>query len=118
MTSWILSLEKFHELKLNKYVHPSTREFQKSLFLMKTTNYNKHYYVIRFDFLKVYNTKCLKLNTSKTVEMIIYKPRFNVIDFPSPLPGILRLNQAKILEVTITDTLSFDEHVNTVVTRV
>ena len=60
----------------------------------------------------------LKLNTSKTVEMIIHKPRFNVIDFPSPLPGILRLNQAKFLGVIITDTLSFDEHVNTVVTRV
>ena len=60
----------------------------------------------------------LKLNTSKTVEMIIHKPRFNAVNFPTPLPGILRQNQVEILGVTITDTLSFDEQVNTVVTRV
>ena len=60
----------------------------------------------------------LKLNASKTVEMIIHKPRFNVANAPAPLPVISRKSQLKILGVTITDTLSFDVHVDNVVTRV
>ena len=60
----------------------------------------------------------LKLNASKTVEMIIHKPRFNVANAPAPLPGISRQSRLKILGVTITDTSSFDVHVNNVVTRV
>jgi hypothetical protein len=60
----------------------------------------------------------LKLNASKTVEMIIHKPRFNVALVPAPLPGVSRQSQLKILGVIITDTLSFEEHINNVTTRV
>ena len=61
----------------------------------------------------------LKLNKSKSVEMIIHRPRTKLENCNVPLPtdGLTRLTQIKILGVIVTDTLSFDMHISNVITR-
>ena len=59
----------------------------------------------------------LKLNTSKTVEIIVHKPRFDASKVPAPLQGISRQTQIQILGVTVSDVLTFDEHVNNIVAK-
>ena len=56
----------------------------------------------------------LKLNVSKSTEMILYKPGAYVHSFqpPAPLPGIKRVKELKILGVTLTENLSFDVHID------
>ena len=52
----------------------------------------------------------LKLNVSKSTEMILYKPGAYVHTSqpPAPLIGIKRVKELKILGVTLTQNLSFD----------
>ena len=59
------------------------------------------------------------LNTSKSMEMIIHKPRTKLenLSVPPPSWGVTRVTSMKILGVTITDTLSFEPHVTNVVAR-
>ena len=59
----------------------------------------------------------LKLNTSKTVEIIVHKPRFDASKVPAPLQGISRQTQIQILGVTVSGVLTFDEHVNNIVAK-
>ena len=55
----------------------------------------------------------LKLNISKSKEMIVTKPRYQG-NLPSILPDIKRVESLNILGVTVTSTLSMSEHVNSV----
>ena len=61
----------------------------------------------------------LKLNCSKSVELIIHKPRTKIeqCNVPPPADGVTRLNNMKILGVIITDTLSFEMHISGVIAR-
>ena len=61
----------------------------------------------------------LILNTAKSMEMIIHKPRTKLdhLSVPPPPGGISRVTSMKILGVTMTDTLSFEPHVSNVVAR-
>ena len=61
----------------------------------------------------------LKLNVSKSTEMILYKPGANVRSFqpPAPLPGIKRVKELKILGVTLTQNLSFEVHIDKIISQ-
>lgn len=61
----------------------------------------------------------LILNTAKSMEMIIHKPRTKLdhLSVPPPPGGISRVTSMKILGVTMTDSLSFEPHVSNVVAR-
>ena len=57
----------------------------------------------------------LKLNTSKTVEIVFSKPRSRTLfNPPPPIPGIQRVEFVKILGVTIGRTFSMRDHVSEV----
>ena len=57
----------------------------------------------------------LKLNTSKTVEIVFSKPRSRtVFNSPPSIPGIQRVEFVKILGVTIGRTFSMRDHVSEV----
>ena len=51
--------------------------------------------------------------------MILYKPGANVHSFqpPAPLPGIKRVKELKILGVTLTQNLSFDVHIDKIISQ-
>ena len=99
--------------------------YRRTVVLIRTHNRKK---LIRVYIIRVYHRTAVLytqhadhgalITASKTVEMIIHKPRFNVALVPAPLPGVSRQSQLKILGVIITDTLSFEEHINNVTTRV
>ena len=59
-------------------------------------------------------TNNLMLNTSKSMEMIIHRPRTKLenLSVPPPSWGVTRVTSMKILSVTITNTLSFEPHCN------
>ena len=59
------------------------------------------------------------LNTSKSMEMIIHRPRTKLekLSVPPPSRGVTRVTSMVILGVTITDTLSFEQHVTNVSAR-
>ena len=60
----------------------------------------------------------LKLNTLKSLEMIIRKPRSRkIITTPALTPGIERASSMNILGVTLSDVLTFNEHVGHCVAR-
>jgi hypothetical protein len=61
----------------------------------------------------------LKLNSSKSVELIIHRPRTRIgnCDVPPPSDGVTRLNNIKILGVIVTDTLSFEMHISGVISK-
>ena len=61
----------------------------------------------------------LKLNKTKSVELIIHRPRTKLenCNVPPPTDGVTRLTNIKILGVIVTDTLSFDMHIASVVSR-
>jgi hypothetical protein len=56
----------------------------------------------------------LKLNRKKTQEIIIRKPRTKLPALPAPVPGVERVGSLKILGVTVSDTLSVTEHVESI----
>jgi hypothetical protein len=55
----------------------------------------------------------LKLNSTKSVEMIVHKPHVKLqnLSVPPPNPDVARVITMKILGVTFSDTLSFEPHV-------
>ena len=59
------------------------------------------------------------LNTSKSMEMIIHRPRTKLenLSVPPPSWSVTRVTSMKILGVTITDTHSFEPHVTNVLAR-
>ena len=60
----------------------------------------------------------LKLNHAKSLEMIVHHPRRKrQLTYPSAIPGINRVNKLKILGVTVSDTLTFHNHVDAVVEK-
>lgn len=54
----------------------------------------------------------LKLNRSKTKEIVFTRPRFNKFLLPPPLPNIERVTTICILGITITDDFSCSPHVD------
>ena len=52
------------------------------------------------------------------MEIIICKPRFRLISKPDLLPGIQRVEVAKLLGVFLTTRLTMDEHVNFVLSTI
>ena len=63
-------------------------------------------------------TACnLKLNLTKTKEMIVTLARSGKIPYPPEIPGVIRVRELKILGVVVSDKLSFDSHINLVCTR-
>jgi hypothetical protein len=61
----------------------------------------------------------LKLNSSKSVELIIHRPRTRIGNcvVPPPSDCVTRLNNIKILGVIVTDTLSFEMHISGVISK-
>ena len=60
----------------------------------------------------------LKLNQPKSHEMIVRKPRTGSSTNPPAItPGIERVREMVVLGVTLTDTLSFRQHVDRIVAR-
>ena len=61
----------------------------------------------------------LRLNTTKSVELIIHRPwvKLDKLSVPPPSLGLTRKTTTKILGVIITDTLSFSAHINDVIAR-
>ena len=59
----------------------------------------------------------LKLNSSKSVELIIHRPRTRIenCNVPPPSDGVAWLNSITILGVIVTDTSSFEMHISGVV---
>ena len=58
----------------------------------------------------------LKLNTSKTKELIIHRPKATHLD-PTTLAGVERVNLLTILGIVFQSDMSFREHVKQVVTK-
>lgn len=58
----------------------------------------------------------LKLNPTKSTEMIVHNRRHAVNNAPPPLAGVQRVQSLNILGVIIQDTLSMAEHVDSLVT--
>lgn len=56
----------------------------------------------------------LKINTAKTKEIIFHRPRLPKKVLPIPLMGIEQVNCAKILGLTLSDTFSPTQHLNTI----
>ena len=61
----------------------------------------------------------LRLNTTKSVELIIHRPgvKLDKLSVPPPTLGLTRKTTTQILGVTITDTLSFSPHITDVIAR-
>ena len=68
-----------------------------------------------------FNNFNFRLNTTKSVELIIHRPgvKLDKLSVPPPPPtlGLTRKTTTKILGVTITDTLSFSPHITDVIAR-
>jgi len=62
----------------------------------------------------------LKLNVSKSCEMVVRRPRLAADDsiIPPPIPGLSRVSSLKTLGVTFSDRLDFSEHFQTVCSKV
>ena len=60
----------------------------------------------------------LKLNNSKSQEMIVHLPRRRKF-FPNPIaiPGIERVDKMNILGITVSHTLTLHHHISTLVTK-
>ena len=60
----------------------------------------------------------LTLNTKKSTEIVIYKPKSKNANLPPPpVPGIQRVSQMVVLGVTIQDRLSFKPHFENLISR-
>ena len=60
----------------------------------------------------------LKINVAKYMEVIFYEKlsrKSGKFSPPPPLPGIKRVTTVKILDVTLSDDLSVEDHVRTVI---
>jgi len=57
----------------------------------------------------------LKLNTLKTTEIVLYRPRLPNRTLPPLFPGNERVSSVKILGVTFTATLSPEQHINSII---
>jgi len=56
----------------------------------------------------------LQLNVSKSIEMIVQRPRSKCTNIPPPLTGIERVDSMKILGVIVQRDLRMTEHVNAI----
>ena len=65
------------------------------------------------------STNNLKLNVSKSCELIVKRPRLSPEDprIPPPVPGLLRVTSLKTLGVTFSDKLDFSEHFRNAVAK-
>ena len=54
----------------------------------------------------------LKLNHTKSKEMIVRRPRSKSTALPPPLPGIERVHEITILGVTLSDRVGFEKHID------
>ena len=60
----------------------------------------------------------MKLNNAKSQEMIVHRPRKKrQLIYPNEIPGITRVNKLNILGVTVSDTLTFHNHVDVLVEK-
>ena len=57
----------------------------------------------------------LKLNVTKTKELIVRRPKFKVADLPPPILGVERVDSMSILGVVFDGVLSFKAHVDKLV---
>ena len=81
---------------------------------------NSHTIARELDHISEWSEKNnLRLNTSKSVEMIIHRPRSKLdnMNVPPPVGGVTRVTHTKILGVIVNDTLTFDLHIDNVVSR-
>ena len=60
----------------------------------------------------------LKLNTSKSLEMVIHLPTRKQPAIPPPICGITRVKTITVLGITFTDTLSLAPHVSSLCAKV
>jgi hypothetical protein len=60
-------------------------------------------------------TNNLKINLTKTKELVFHRPRPGRLIFPPPLDGIERVLMAKLLGVTLDACCSFSEHVTNII---
>ena len=58
----------------------------------------------------------LRLNCSKSREIVFYKPRSRAVVEVPEIPGVLRVTTIKLLGVTIQSKFSMEEHVSDVIT--
>ena len=58
----------------------------------------------------------LRLNCSKSREIVFYKPRSRAVVEVPEIPGVLRVTTIKLLGVTIQNKFSMEEHVSDVIT--
>ena len=56
----------------------------------------------------------LRLNSTKSTEMIVSRPRVGRehLTYPAPIPGIQRIDMMKILGVSLSNTFSFNAHID------
>ena len=56
----------------------------------------------------------LKLNSTKSTAMIVSRPRVGRehLTYPTPIPGIQRIDMMKILGVSLSNTFSFNTHID------
>ena len=60
----------------------------------------------------------LTLNTKKSTEIIIYRPKSRNANLPPPpIPGIQRVDQMVVLGVTVQNQLSFKPYIDCLVSR-
>ncbi len=61
----------------------------------------------------------LKLNPSKTSEMIVHRPKINadLSKVPTASVGIVRVSSMVILGVEVSSTLTFSQHVNRIISQ-
>jgi len=60
----------------------------------------------------------LKLNSSKSQEMIAHLPRRNKsLSYPSATPSIKRVDKINILGICVSHTLTFHHHISALVTK-
>src|SRR3984885_8491886 len=67
--------------------------------------------------VEIWAAKCnLKLNLSKSKEMIITLSHSRPYSPPPEIPGVTRVHELKILGVLMNDKMSFDSHINLICT--
>jgi len=60
----------------------------------------------------------LKLNSTKSQEIIVHHPRRKrQFTYPSAIPGIKRFSKLNILGVTLSETLTFHNHIDAVIEK-
>ena len=64
------------------------------------------------------STNNLKLNNANSQEMIVHHPRKKrQFTYPNEILGIKRVDKRKVLGITVSDTLTFYNHVDAVVEK-